>query len=289
MLFLLLVLLALFTTSVGFEPGSVVYAINCGGSEFTDSYGIVYKADDLSVGTVSVHGQSMAISRVPHPSDQKLYQTERYHSSSFTYDLPLSRGDGNYILWLKFSEVWFTSSLQKVFNVVLNHNVRIINDLDIYSLVGKAAAHDEYVEFQIENNGHTLVYKGTKSHLKKPGVISVTFEKTDYDNPKVNAIILLKNSKFEDIPPLLPIESYAEEEDDEYNEDDDILTHFDQSIKENKLKEIKTKQKFKIIGEDDDDDLENDEPEEARNQLGLPIICAITVVLISVALIVQRI
>lgn len=44
---------------------------------------------------------------------QVLYQTERYHHSTFGYEIPL-KGDGEYVLVLKFSEVYFNAPDQKV-------------------------------------------------------------------------------------------------------------------------------------------------------------------------------
>ncbi len=84
----------------------VVYALNCGGSKLTDSHGIRYKADTSKVGTTSEFGKALVISRT-HPEDTLLYQTERYHSSSFGYDVPIPN-DGEYVLILKFAEVYFT-------------------------------------------------------------------------------------------------------------------------------------------------------------------------------------
>ena len=45
--------------------------------------------------------------------DQILYQTERYHTSTFGYDIPVSE-DGWYLLVLKFSEVYFNAPNMKV-------------------------------------------------------------------------------------------------------------------------------------------------------------------------------
>lgn len=42
-----------------------------------------------------------------------LYQTERYDTNNFGYDIPIKQ-DGDYVLVMKFSEVWFTSPNQKV-------------------------------------------------------------------------------------------------------------------------------------------------------------------------------
>lgn len=94
------------------NAGEVLWAVNCGGEEHTDVHGIHYQADPLDVGYSSDFGKSLMIQRVV-PQDQILYQTERYHVSTFGYDLPVYR-DGEYVLVLKFSEVWFAAPNQKV-------------------------------------------------------------------------------------------------------------------------------------------------------------------------------
>ena len=92
--------------------GEVIWAVNCGGDKHTDIHGIRYQKDILSKGVASDYGKNLLIERVV-PQDQVLYQTERYHTDTFTYEVPI-RQDGDYILVLKFSEVWFTSPNQKV-------------------------------------------------------------------------------------------------------------------------------------------------------------------------------
>lgn len=47
------------------------------------------------------------------PEDQILYQTERYNEDTFGYDVPI-RDEGDYILVIKFAEVYFAQSQQKV-------------------------------------------------------------------------------------------------------------------------------------------------------------------------------
>ena len=90
----------------------VVYAVNCGGEEHTGLDGVHYEADQLMVGIASEFGRRYSIARVP-PQDAILYQTERYYTTNFAYDIPIA-GDGDYVLDLKFSEVYFTSPGQKV-------------------------------------------------------------------------------------------------------------------------------------------------------------------------------
>lgn len=128
----------------------IVYAINCGGEAHTDSDGIRYEKDPLhgKIGIASDYGKRLVIGRVP-PSDHILYQTERYHTNTFGYDIPVS-GDGDYVLVLKFSEVYFNAPNQKVFDVVLNGDHTIVADLDIFDKVGRGVAHDEFISFRIQ-------------------------------------------------------------------------------------------------------------------------------------------
>ena len=99
------------------SPGEVIWAVNCGGDQHIDQYGIVYQRDPLQrTGVASDFGRSLMIQRVS-PQDQIIYQTERYHTNNFAYDVPISR-DGDYVLVLKFCEVWFTQPNQKVIQCV---------------------------------------------------------------------------------------------------------------------------------------------------------------------------
>lgn len=110
-IFILLVTRASF---FGVECLEVIYAINSGGEAHTDSNGIRYLRDPLmgKVGTASDYGKQLIIGRVNTP-DQILYQTERYHHSTFGYDIPIN-GDGEYVMILKFCEVYFNSPNMKV-------------------------------------------------------------------------------------------------------------------------------------------------------------------------------
>lgn len=196
--------------------GDAVYAVNCGGDAHTDIFGIEYEKDDNRVGVSSDYGNQLMIGRVPQ-QDQILYQTERYHSTTFGYDMP-TQGDGEYLLVLKMSEVYFNAPNMKVFDVVLNGDLTIVSDLDIYEKVGRGVAHDEYIEFSIE--GDRILYQGEESEIQA-GKIRVEFIKSYRDNPKINSIALIKGT-LEDWPklPPLPIEQEEEEEDvtDEFEE-----------------------------------------------------------------------
>ena len=106
---LIFILQLLFIGSSSYE---VIYAVNCGGPKHTDRNGIKYRRDDNDVGVASEFGKSLSIARVSQ-EDMILYQTERYNNRDFSYDVQIS-SDGEYVLVLKFAEVYFQAPNEKV-------------------------------------------------------------------------------------------------------------------------------------------------------------------------------
>jgi hypothetical protein len=154
-----MLLLAFVVTEGVLGLGEVIFALNAGGESITDSNGIRYRRDYLADGTPSDYGRGLDIQRVPQ-QDKLLYQTERYSTETFGYTVAMPSGDGDYVLWLKFSEVWFNAPGQKVFDIALNDNI-VVENLDIFSKVGRGVAHDEIVPFQVRQN--KLVVNGKAS------------------------------------------------------------------------------------------------------------------------------
>lgn len=226
--------------SYGYEQ---IYAVNCGGGAFTDSHGIFYDADPLEgkTGTSSDFGKQLKIGRVPD-EDELLYQTERYHTDSFHYDIPVP-GDGEYTLVLKFSEVYFNSADRKKFDVVLNSAHTIVKMLDIFKLVGKGVAHDEFIYFTVSRG--ILRYEGEESRVRN-GQVRLEFVKTGFDNPKINAIILFKGDNQRDldqIPRLQAIEEYydhALKDKIEYEPDEETIRNIREEVKQEAPKIRKT-------------------------------------------------
>ena len=122
---ILLLVYSLEVTAVG----EVVWAVNCGGDAHVDIFGVHYQRDWLNVGYASSHGRSIPIRRAA-TQDQILYQTERYHTTNFAYDLPV-KDDGDYVLVMKFSEVWFTQPNQKVNTVYCSESRSEFNSLHL--------------------------------------------------------------------------------------------------------------------------------------------------------------
>eukprot|EP00794_Sanderia_malayensis_P013980 gene13980-15438_t len=193
--------------------GEVIFAVNAGGSAHTDLNGVHYQADKLSAGVSSDHGKNIQIARVA-PPDQVLYQTERYHVADFGYNIPIKQ-EGNFVLVLKFSEVYFRGSKLKVFDVRINQ-FTVVKDLDIYDKVGYGIAHDEYIPFTIKKG--TIIVGKQKAPF--PGQLHVEFVKTYYDNPKINALAVFTGT-VDDIPKLAPLKM-PEEKTEEKEEPEEI-------------------------------------------------------------------
>lgn len=127
-------------TSKGGHLGyEVVFAINAGGEAHVDQHDTEFDRDPLMdrIGIASDFGKNLlTIGRIDYLPDEYLYQTERYHTATFGYDMPLS-GDGDYLLQLMFSEVYFKAPGMKVFDVVLNQQHTVVQALDIFQKVRK--------------------------------------------------------------------------------------------------------------------------------------------------------
>ncbi|KAJ8263269.1 hypothetical protein COCON_G00157260 [Conger conger] len=190
----------------------VIWAVNAGGDAHTDLHGIHFKKDPLEgkVGKASDYGMRLPILR-SSPEDQVLYQTERYNEDTFGYEVPI-REEGDYTLVMKYAEVYFAQSQQKVFDVRLNGHV-VVKDLDIFERVGHSTAHDEIVSFSIRKG--KLSVQNEVSTFN--GKLTVEFVKGYYDNPKVCALYVMKGT-LEDVPKLQPhpgLERGVEEEEEE--------------------------------------------------------------------------
>ena len=132
----------------------VLAAINCGGQSYVSESGVIYekvsvfiKQDNyFDAGQTSDYGLQYDIRLA---RDEPIYQTERWHSDSFIYSIPL-KYTGKFVIVLKFSEVYFNEAGQKVFDVAIGKKV-VIKDLDVFGKVGKAAAHDEYIQAELKD------------------------------------------------------------------------------------------------------------------------------------------
>ena len=168
-----------------------IIAINCGGDAYEDADGVIYESDNYyNKGTPSDYGLQYDIELT---KDEELYQTERWADGDLIYTLPFDTDPGTYVAILKFSEVYFSQAGEKVFDVALGSKV-LVNNLDIFEQVGKAKAHDEFIEFELRNDDIIYV-KGQPikdAYDSDYKTLTITFKKGLKDNPKVNAIVVFK-------------------------------------------------------------------------------------------------
>lgn len=77
----------------------------------------------------------------------------------------------------------------------------MIADLDIYERVGRGVAHDEYVPYSVRDG---KLYCDEEESDIRNGKIRVEFIKGYRDNPKINALYVVRG-RLEDVPKLPPL------------------------------------------------------------------------------------
>lgn len=113
--------------------GRVVFATNCGGAQFTDSLGVVYRADSYYSGGTAGY-TAVAISGT---TDDALFTRRRI--GSFSYNIPIA--NGNYSVTLRFAETYYSAAGQRVFDVRME-GAEVLSNLDVFARVGKNAAYN---------------------------------------------------------------------------------------------------------------------------------------------------
>ena len=173
------------------NPSNVEIAINCGGPEFRTKGGVTYQKDKyFNGGEASDFGTN---SDIKNTKDKEIYQTERWSTEDLVYNIPLKK-EGKYVLVLKFSEVYFNNKNEKVFDFKFGDET-ILENIDIYSKVGKNNAYDEFIEFELKNKQIYVEGKQLKNGYDEDNkTIKITFVKKDIDNPKVNALLIIRGT-----------------------------------------------------------------------------------------------
>lgn len=188
---LLIVIISSTQIQCALKRENVLIAINCGGEDYRGHNGIYFQKDTyFKGGQTSDFGTNFPIKLT---KDEQIYQTERWSSEDLEYEIPIAN-DGDYVLNLKFSEVYFNSPGEKIFDILIGRET-VLKQLDIYTKVGKATALDEYIEFQLKNNN--VYFKGklvVGGYDEDNKVIRLILKKGEIDNPKINAIVLIKGT-----------------------------------------------------------------------------------------------
>ena len=80
----------------------------------------------------------------------------------------------------------------------LNGQHVVVENLDIFDRVGRGVAHDVHVPFHVDDSDdlrvRTVNQIDETSPLRSDGSFSVDFVKGNEDNPKINAIVVMKGT-----------------------------------------------------------------------------------------------
>ena len=191
LLYAFLLGLNIITINSKLNPSNVEIAINCGGPEFRTKAGVTYQKDNyFNGGEPSDFGTN---SEIKNTKEKEIYQTERWSTEDLVYNIPLKK-PGKYVLVLKVSEVYFNNKNEKVFDFKFGDET-IRENIDIYSKVGKNNAYDEFIEFELKNKQIYVEGKQLKNGYDEENkTIKITFVKKEIDNPKVNAILIIRGT-----------------------------------------------------------------------------------------------
>ena len=116
-----------FTVQANSDTGDVILAINAGGDDFIGVDGVHYWAD-LYFSGGGTYSKNVSIAGT---EDDYIYQSERYND--FSYAIPIA--DGDYLVTLKFAEIYHTSPGSRIFDVDIEDQQKI-GSLDVAYAAG---------------------------------------------------------------------------------------------------------------------------------------------------------
>jgi hypothetical protein len=130
---------------------STAIRVHAGGGQYTDSQGQVWAADNgYSGGNVY-----SVLNTIAKTADQALYQTERY-SVSAPLQYQFGAPNGSYSVTLKFSENYFSTAGQRVFNIVINGQ-QVATNFDIVKAAGARFTAIDLTFVTTVTNGEVLI------------------------------------------------------------------------------------------------------------------------------------
>jgi hypothetical protein len=141
-----------FSNEVMYDPTQigVAFAVNAGGLAYVDANGIKYRADGQFSGG-DTYTTSAAIAGT---KDDSLYQSLRY--GDFSYSIPVANGD--YVVTMKFAEIYYTQVGERVFNVLME-GIKVINNLDIVDRVGPNKAYNVTKTVHVSDGALTITFQ----------------------------------------------------------------------------------------------------------------------------------
>jgi hypothetical protein len=157
---------SLFSNEAIYDPtqAGITFTVHAGGDPYTDATGLKYQADTRFSGG-KTYTTSAAIAGTP---DTPLYQSERY--GNFSYSIPVPSGD--YLVTLKFAEIYWTQVGRRVFNVLVQ-GTTVLSNLDLVARVGPKAAYDVSVPAHVTTGPLTLTFQTVIDSAKVSAIVVV--------------------------------------------------------------------------------------------------------------------
>lgn len=183
-----------------------IYRVNCGGGDYTDSYGNIWAADrqwknsatwgslswtDDFDGLPPFYGsQRQSYDPISGTQEWPLLQSFRYGMDKLRYRFPVK--NGKYNIELYFTEPWYGSGgglnckKWRLFDVTVNGETAI-DDLDIWSEVGHDVALKKVVEAEV-----------------KDGVLEISFDDVKSSQAVISAIAISSRKRIEKVAKPAP-------------------------------------------------------------------------------------
>jgi type 1 glutamine amidotransferase len=126
----------------------------------------------FSGGNTYSTGDAIDTSGVTNPAPQAVYQSERY--GDFTYTIGGLTAGASYSVRLDFTEIYWNSAGQRLFNVAINGN-QVLSNFDIFATAGgKDIAIAESFNATVDSNGQIVIQFSTITDNAKVSGIEIT-------------------------------------------------------------------------------------------------------------------
>ena len=153
-----------FSNEILYQPAhpTVIWTVNAGGPKYTDGQGIIYRGNtQFSIGYASTTTAAIA-----GTTDDRLYQSERF--GDISYAIPVENGD--YLVTLKFAEIYWTQAGQRLFNVLIE-GVKVISKLDLVAKVGPDTAYDVTVPVHVTDGQLNIKFQSVVDYAKVSAIM----------------------------------------------------------------------------------------------------------------------
>jgi hypothetical protein len=185
------------------QDGTVVFAVNAGGPEFTAADGTVYQASSATTaftgGSASGPGNINGLTDstdIANTDDDVLYRTELYggdsNNAAPNLEIPVSES-GTYEVTLQFAEIYQgvasnddpdssgptdgTQENDRLFSATVEGQ-QVLTDYDIYSEVGPLAASDKTYTVEVTDGTLNVDFSATNDNAK---ISAIKVEQIDSD------------------------------------------------------------------------------------------------------------